>query len=138
MFGPICLYLALETGSFVIVKFIAHTTVGELSGPYLALAIPGVILLLLVGLLWKWEERGLSPARLAFAWGLSIALFSLALSAAFLYSSLKLRLFDYGATIFAFGMMATVNTVIGFFVPYKMTLERMSAKAKPAGDSKLE
>jgi len=135
MLGPICLYLVLETGTFVIVKYIVHATVREILGPYLAFAMPGVIFLLLVGRLWKWEEDGLSSARLAFAWGLSVALLFFAISAASFYSILKLRLVDFGAAIFAFGMMAVIGTAAGFFIPYSMTLERMSARVKPTGNS---
>lgn len=69
MFWAIGLYLALVLALFSIVKLVAHVTDGQAVEPYLALAVPGVPFLLLVSRLWKWEQQGLPPTRLAIWWG---------------------------------------------------------------------
>lgn len=128
MFWDICLYLFLELGLFVTVKYVFHVTEERLLGPYVALAVPGVIFLVLVRGLWKWEERGPSPARLAFGWGLSVALLFLAICVAFFYSSVELQLVDPNDAVWVFGMMGVAVTALGFFIPYNMTLQRISSK----------
>jgi hypothetical protein len=129
LFRDICVYLLFECGLFVIVNRLVHATEAKLFGPYLALAVPGVIFLLLVRVLWRWEERGPSPRSLAFGWGLSVALFFLAVCAALFYSIVELQLDNPSDAVWTIGMMGVSFTVLGFSIPYKMTLERISAKA---------
>jgi len=124
----ICTYLVFELGMFIIVKYIAHAGEGELLGPYLALAVPGVIFLLVVGWLWKWEELGQSPRWLAYGWGLSIALFFLSVCAALFYSSVKLRIIDPSDAVGVFGLMVVGGTLSGFLGGYTMTLRRIFSK----------
>lgn len=126
LFVNICIYLFLELGLCVAVKYVFGVTAEKLIGPYLALAAPGVIFLLMVRWLWRWEERGASSTLVAFGWGLSVALFFLAVCAAFFYSSLHLELLNASDAAWIFAMMGASSTVLGFFIPYKMKLEQMS------------
>lgn len=129
MFWAICIYLALELAPALMAKLLLHKAVGQLVGPYLAFALPGVSSLLLILWLWKWEERGASPTHLALGWGLTLAFFSLALSAALLYSVVNLRLANPSDAVWVFGIIGVGGTASGFFVAYNMTLTRVSAKA---------
>ncbi len=93
--------------------------------------------LLLVRWLWKWEERGLSPKRLAFAWSLSMVLFFLGICSALFYSSVKFKLVQPSDAVWVFGMMAVGGTVSVAFKAYNMTLARTSAKVKTPDSSRL-
>jgi hypothetical protein len=136
IFWDICVYLTFELASALMVKLIFHKTAGQLVGPYLSIAAPGVSFLLLVRWLWRWKERGPSPKQLALGWGLSIALFFLALSAAFFYSSVELRFVNSSDAVWVFGMMGVGGTTAGFLAGYTMTLQRISAKAVNNADGK--
>jgi hypothetical protein len=138
MLWGICVYLVLTGGVFVIVKQIAHITYAEIVGPYLAFAVPGVIFLLLVRWLWKWEAHGLSPMRLAFAWSLSIALFFLAVCSALFYSGVELKLVDPNDAVWVFGMMVVGGSVSAALIPYKMMLARISGRVKAPDNSRLQ
>lgn len=58
-----------------------------------------------------------------------MALFFLATCAAFFYTSVKLHIVDASDAVWVFGMMAVAGIPLSFFIPYKMTLERIAAKA---------
>jgi hypothetical protein len=128
MFGALCLYLALERGLFVIVKNVLHTTEGELAGPYLAFAVPGVIILLLAWWLRKWEERGPLPRRLALGWGLSAALFFSTGAIAFFYSAVKLHLLNPN-DIASFIVVGAGGVLIASFSLYRSAITRISARS---------
>jgi len=128
MFWALCLYLALELGPFVIVKHVLHTTEEKLAGPYLAFAVPGVIVLLLAWWLRKWEERGPSPRRLAFGWGLSAAFFFSAVAGAFFYSGVTLHLLN-PSKIGSFITVGALGVLIASFSLYYTALSRISARA---------
>ena len=135
MLWAICLYLALEGVPFVVVKLIANVSVGELFGPYLAFAVPGVIFLLLAMSLRRWEERGPPPRRLALGWGLSIVFFFLAICGACFYASVTLRFVHRDDAVWVFGMMAVAGTPVGFFMMYNMVLQRIASRAAKADES---
>jgi drug/metabolite transporter (DMT)-like permease len=127
MFWAFCLYLVLELGLFVIVKQGLHATEGELAGPYLAFAVPGVIVLLLAWWLRKWEERGPSPRRLALGWGLSGLLFFCAVAIAFFYSGVELHLLNLGV-VASFIVVGVGGVLIASFSLYHSALRSISAR----------
>jgi hypothetical protein len=130
MFWAICLYLALEFGAFVLVKLILRVSVGDLFGPYLAFAIPGISVLFLAKWLRDWEGRGPSPKQTAFAWAITMVLFFLAITAALFYSATNLRLINASDAVWVFGVMAVGGTTAGLFAGYNMALASVSARLK--------
>lgn len=129
LFRDIILYLLAERGTFVVIKHLCHLTEEKLIGPYTAIAVPGVIFLVLVRWLWMWEARRPSPRRLALGWGVSISMFFCALSVAFFYTTVELGFFNADDAVWIMGMAGVSSTLLGFFIPYNMTLERLSAVA---------
>ena|SRR5882724_12414934 len=129
MFWAICFYLALELGLFVIVKQILHAPEGELVGPYLAFAVPGVILLPAAWRLRKWEERGASPRRLALWWGMLIVSFASAVLVAFVYSGIELHLIDPSDIVGGSVVAGVLLIPTAFFTMYHRVLSRTSARA---------
>ena len=65
LFWGLGIYLVLELGPFLIAGRGLNKPAQELAGPYLAFAVPCVILAPLIWWLRKWEEQGASPKRLA-------------------------------------------------------------------------
>ena len=122
-------YLVLEVGPFLITASALKKTAGELVGPYLAFAIPWVIMAPLIWWLRKWEEQGASPKRLARGWGLSMALFGVTGIAATYYSGTELHLMDPKDAVggFVFTLLLSVPTF--YFGMYHMALRRISARA---------
>jgi hypothetical protein len=90
LFWGLPIYLVLEVVPFLIIGYGLKKTVAELVGPYLAFAVPAVILISLVWWLWVWEEQGTSPKRLARGWGTSVTLWGVSLLVATTYSGVKL------------------------------------------------
>lgn len=120
--------LVLELGPFLIAMVVLKKSAGELAGPYIAFAIPWGIVLPLVWWLRKWEEQGASPKRLARGWGLSIALFVIAIGAAVFYSGVKLFLIDRGDAIVSFVATGLWGGCIVYFVLYHMALRRITTR----------
>jgi hypothetical protein len=136
MFRAFCLYLVLEFGLFVIIKQILHTTERELSGPYLAFAVPGIIILLLAWWLKKCEEHGSSSKRLALGWGLSAAFFFSAVAVAFCYSIVELHLV-HPSDLKRFIVVGVGGVLIAAFSLYRVALLRISARARFTDESRL-
>jgi hypothetical protein len=128
MFLALCLYLALELTLFAIFKQVRRATVGELAGPYLAFAVPGVIMLLAAWWLRRWEEQSPSPKRVALGWCLAALLFFSAVATAFFYSGLKLHLLNASdAQIFM--VVGPAGVLFASFSLYRMALSSISARA---------
>ncbi len=122
-------YLVLELGPFSIAASVLKKTASELAGPYLAFAIPWAILAPLIWWLRKREEQGASPQHLARGWGLSMALFGVALAGAVFYSGVKLRLMGLSDAVSSFVTMAIFSGLIFYFGMYHMALRLLSARA---------
>ena len=128
LFWGLGIYLVLELAACRIAAQVLNKTADELAGPYLAFAVPWAILAPLIWWLRKWEEQGVSPKRLARGWGLSMALFGVAVAVAVFYSGSVLRLMD--PTDVAGGFIATVllSVPIFYFVGSRLMLTRLSAR----------
>jgi hypothetical protein len=135
LFWGLPIYLVLELGPFLIIGYGLKKTVGELVGPYLAFAVPAVILMPLVWWLRVWEEQGTSPKRLARGWGLSMALFGVAVAVAVFYFGVELHLVGWGDAIVSFVVCVFLSVPIGYFMSYHMAITRFSSRssAKIAG-----
>ncbi len=129
LFWGLGTYLVLESGPFFIVGSVLKKTAGEMAGPYLAFALPAVIVMPLIWWLRKWEEGGASPKRLAHGWGLSMALWVLALAVAVFYSGAKFRLMTPSDAGISFVTSALFSGLILYFVGYHRALARLSSKA---------
>lgn len=122
-------WLVLELGPFFIAGSVLKKTAGELTGPYLAFAVPWAIMAPLIWWLRKWEEQGASPKQVARGWGLSAAVFCVALGIALFYSGVKLGLMDRGDAIVSFIAMALWGGCIVYFTLYHIALKRISERA---------
>lgn len=129
MFWGLGIYLALELGPFLIAGRVLKKTAGELAGPYLAFAVPAAIIMPLIWWLRKLEEQGASPKQVARGWGLSAAVFCVALGIALFYSGVKLGLMDRGDAIVSFIAMALWGGCIVYFTLYHIALKRISERA---------
>ncbi len=129
LFWGLGIYLALELGACRIAAQVLNKTTGELVGPYLAFAVPWAILAPLIWWLRKWEEQGASPKRLAREWGLSMALFGVAMAAAVFYSGVELRLMDTTDAVSGFIAGVLISVPIFYFGMYNMALKRISSRA---------
>src|SRR5450631_2226002 len=116
------IYLVLELGPFLIIGWGLKITVGELVGPFLVFAVPAAILMPLVWWLRVWEEEGASPKRLARGWGLSVALFGVAVQIAAFYSGIKFHLMDPDDAVGGFITVFLLGVPIFYFVMYHMAL----------------
>jgi hypothetical protein len=135
LFWGFALYLALELGPFFIAGWVLRRTARELAGSYLALAIPGAIMISLVWWLRRWEQRGAPPKRLAHGWGLSMAAFVVATAGALFYSGVELRLVDPADAVGDLAVAALFGALVGYFSVYHMVLPRISSRMAggPAG-----
>jgi len=122
------IYLLLEVGAFLIIRECLRKTASELIGPFLAFAVPWAIFAPLVWWLRKWEEQGATPKRLARGWGLSMALFSIAVMVALFYSGMELRLMDQMDAAISFVAMVPLSTPICYFVVYSRALTVISSR----------
>lgn len=124
------IYFVLEVGPFFIVKLLFNKNVGELAGPYLAFAIPAVVVMPLIWWLRKWEEQGGTPPRqLARGWGLSMVLFFVFLEGALYYSGVELGLMGTTNLVLNFIVSVLFIGVIGYFAAYVKALKGISARA---------
>ena len=128
LFWMLALYLALVLVPAIVLKLIFHATLRQAAGPFLAIAGPGVIGLLLIFQLWKWEERGATPKRLALAWCLVIGTFAFATGTGTLYSASALHLIDEYGLVFVI-CMAFAASVFASFRLYPKMLEAAAARA---------
>lgn len=122
------IYFVLEFGAFLIIGLGLKKPVGDLVGPYLAFAMPAVILMPLVWSLRMWEEEGASPKRLARGWGLGMALFGVAVQVATFYSGIKFHLIDPDDAIGGFITAFLIGVPAVYFVMYHMALTRISSR----------
>lgn len=111
MFWAIMIYLAVEFGLAFMVKIVLNKATGELVIPYLAFAIPIVILLPMALLLRKWETQGASFRQIAFGWVAFLAIFVFTINFAVFYSGVKFHLVDPGDAGF-FIVAAAIGTVV--------------------------
>jgi hypothetical protein len=123
------IYLALELGPFLIAKQVFNKTAGDLAGPYLAFALPAVVVMPLIWWLRKWEERGASPKRVARGWGTSVALFGVAVVVAVFYSGIELRLMNPRDAIGGFVASVLLSVPIFYFGIYHRALKVISTRA---------
>jgi chromate transport protein ChrA len=127
LFWSLPIYLVLEVGPFLIVGWGHKKTVGELVGPYLAFAVPAVIMMPLVWWLRMSEELGTSPKRLARRWVLSAAMFFVAVIVAVFYSGVEFRLIDPKDALGGF-VAAVLLSVPSYFITYRMMLRVISTR----------
>lgn len=121
--------LILEVGWFLAVGWVLKKTVGELAAPYLAFAVPSVVIMSLVWWLRMWEQEGTSPKRLARGWGLSMALFGTMVAGAFFYSGVSLRLMNPEDALG--GVVATILLIapISYFGMSRRVLRTISKRS---------
>jgi hypothetical protein len=129
LFWGLGFYLVLELGPFLIAGWVFKKTAGELAGPYLAFAMPWAIMAPLIWWLRRWEERGVPPKRLAHGWGLSMALFGVAVAVAVFYSGVELRLMDLKGTVVGFIVVVLLIVPISYWTLYRRALPRISARS---------
>jgi hypothetical protein len=129
LFWALGIYLALEAGPFLIARWVLRKAPGELAGPYLAFAVPAIIIMPLVWWLRKWESKGASPKRVARGWGLSVAIFGVAGIAALSYSGVALRLMDRVDAEVNFVVMVLLSVPILYFGIYHRALRFISSRA---------
>jgi hypothetical protein len=121
------LYLVLEIGLFLIIRWGFKKTVGELVVPYLAFAVPAVVMMPLVWWLRMSEEQGASPKRLARGWVLCMAMFFVAVIGAVLYSGIEFRLIDPKDALGWF-VVAVPLSVPSLYFMYRRTLSVISTR----------
>jgi hypothetical protein len=129
VFWGLVFWLVLELGPFFIVGLAFKKTAGELAGPYLAFAMPWAIMAPLIWWLRKWEEVGVSPKRLAHGWGLSMALFGVAVAVAVFYLGVELHLMDRKDAVVSFIVVVLLSAPIGYCTLYLTALPRISARS---------
>ena len=129
MFWAVCVYLALQFATFLLIKIIFRVAAERLVGPYFAFAIPGVVFQFLAMWLRDLEVRGASPKRLVLAWALAIELFFLAIVAALFYSVLKFQILNSTDAAWTFGLMVAGGSAAVSLAGYRPVLERISARA---------
>ncbi|MGC1296445.1 MAG: hypothetical protein WA869_15535 [Alloacidobacterium sp.] len=88
------IYLLLILQPFLAIWLLFKKSPAALFYPYLACAMPGVVLLLLISRLRLREVQGMLPERLARNWGMSGALFAVCTVVAVVYSGVSLGLMD--------------------------------------------
>lgn len=133
LFWGLGTYLALELGPFLLAGVTLKKTAAELLCPYLAFAMPGVIFMPLVWRLWQREKQRPSPKQLAREWGVSVALFGLAVVGAVIYSGVRLGLMNPSDAIGSLVISVLLSVPISYFTLYHMTLTRISSKAAGEG-----
>jgi hypothetical protein len=129
LFWGLGTYLALELGPFLLLGVALQKTVAELLYPYLAFAMPGVIFMPLVWRLWQREKQRPSPKQLAREWGVSMALFGLAVVGAVIYSGVRLGLMDPSDAIGGLVVSVLLSVPTSYFTLYHMTLTRISSRS---------
>jgi len=134
LFWGLGTYLMLEIMPFLILGLALKKTAAELAGPYLACAMPAAILMPLVWWLRRREDKGASPKRLAHGWGASVALFSVAMVVATIYSGVKLGFMDPKYALGGLVVSVLLSVPISYFTLYYMAMTRISSRAAAKGD----
>ncbi len=129
LFWGLGIYLVLELGPFLIAAQVLNKTAGELVGPYLVFAAPAVIIMPLIWWLRKWEERGVSPKRLAHGWSLSLVLFGVAVDVAVSYSGVKFGFMSPMDAIGGLAVFILLSVSISYLTMYHRVLRVTSARA---------
>jgi hypothetical protein len=119
----------LEVGLFLIIGWGLKKGVGEIVGPYLAFAVPAVVMMALVWWLRVWEKQGTSPKRLARGWVLSTATFFVAVIVAVFYSGVELRLMDPKDALGGIVVAVLLSVPSLYFITYRTALRVISARA---------
>jgi hypothetical protein len=127
IFWALVIYLALELSVFFIAALVLNKTVTELTGPYLAIAIPWMVFAPIIWWLRKFEER-VSSTRLARLWGLSMALFGGAEIVAIVYSGVALRFMTLNYELIAPILVLLPSLPILYFVMYHQALKHIGAR----------
>ena len=121
--------LILEVGWFLAVGLVLTKSVGELATPYLAFAVPSVVIMSLVWWLRIWEQEGTSPRRLARDWGLTMALFGVMVACAFFYSGVALRLINPKDALGGFVATVLLIAPISYFGMNRRALKTISKRS---------
>ena len=129
------IYFMMEFGLFLTAAWYLNKTAGELVGPYLAFAVPWIIIAPLVWWLRVLEEQGTSPKRLARGWLLSTTLFLVAVMIATVYSGIELRLMDPKDALGAFVVTVLLSVPSLYFVAYRRALRVISTRAAGRRDA---
>jgi hypothetical protein len=129
LFWGLGIYLTLELGSFLIAALLLRKTATELAGPYLALAVPWMVFAPMIWWLRKWEEQRASPMRLARLWGLAMAFFGGAITAAVVYSGVVLSFITPTDALIISLLIVLFSVPILYFVMYHQALRLISARA---------
>lgn len=129
LFWSLGIYLALELGPFLIAKHVLNKTAGDLAGPYVAFAAPWAIMAPLIWWLRKWKEQGASPKRLARGWGLSTALFGVAVVVGVMYSGVKLGLMDPMDAVGGLLVSVLLSVPVLYFTLHYIVLRHFSTGA---------
>lgn len=135
LFWSLGIYLVLEAGPFLIAGLVLKNTASDLSGPYLAFAMPWAIMAPLIWWLRRWETQGASPKRVARGWGLVMALFGVAVIVAVFYSGIVLRLVNPTDAAGGFITAVLLSVPIFYFAMYQMALTRISSRLTKLGGS---
>lgn len=112
-------------GLFALFKLIFNLRTEALIVPYLLMAAPAAIFLVWVRRLWTWEERGMAPRPLAFAWCTSIWLLFLAWSGTLLYFATAFRALDPGDAVWIF-VVQTAGVTLAGWAAYRTTRQRLA------------
>jgi hypothetical protein len=133
-FWSVGTYLVVEIGSFLLIFGALRNTAAEPGWLSLAAAAPVVVFLPLVWLLRLREKHGISPKRLASEWGVSTALFAVAVSAATIYAGVKIGWMDRADAIGTLVLSVLLSVPSCFFTAYYMALRSISSRASSAAN----
>jgi hypothetical protein len=129
LFWTVPIYLALEVGAFLIIGLALKKSVGDLAAPFLAFAVPALIMFPLVWWMRIREGQGASPKRLAREWVLSTSLFLIGVIVATFYSGIELRLINPEDALGGFIVSVLLSIPSLYFIAYRRTLRVISARA---------
>jgi membrane protease YdiL (CAAX protease family) len=138
MIRAIAIYLAFGFGLVTFIKFVFHRPWDELIISYAFVAVPTLVFVLLAWGLRNLEERNLAPRWLAMGWGLCVALFVSAITAATGYLGMRLRLInssDLGAWAMVSVICALIASGTVYYQSYRIILLRSSSKGKKGSGS---
>lgn len=128
--SSIGIYLILALQPFFAVWLIVKTSPAALIYPYLACAMPGVVLLLLIARLRQREVQGMSPERLARNWGMSGAFFAVGTVVAVIYTGVSLGLMDRTNLVGSTAVSAVLGGSIVYAILHHTALDSISARSR--------
>jgi hypothetical protein len=123
--------LILVLQPFLAIALLLKKSPAILIEPYLACAMPGVVLLLLIFRLRQWEVQGMLPMRLAHNWGMSGALFAVCTVVAVVYSGVNLGFMDRTNLVGGTVVSIVLSGSVVYAVLRYMALDRISARGRP-------